>query len=590
MIRLTEDDVGGPITGRPDTEAEARSRALAAMLEPLSQPPELGTLSRPDQGEVVGDASRAAGAPYQGDLGLRAEDTTPPRDGGAADIPQPATPRTVRLTEEDVGGPIVAPVAPQPARAPTMAGPVASVAQPAQTEAKDARRPISAMQAEIDASNDAYNRRILGNALANMVRVIGMAASGTAIPPDAMPDPGAGAEAEARIRARHAALTAEKERGAREEALASARMEREAQLQDRDYALAERRLAMQEAQASQPETQSELESARAEQIRSALASERARHDPFSPESRAAQSQFAALLDTLPPTLRSRMGELFTPERLRGMSAAELDAPTRRLSAFRERGTVGGGGGGGGSWSDDAAVGALRAAAVEAGVPEAAAAMMDRRQLTAEVAQRTRRTGIGSGEEILPGVFASVALSPGEGRALRDGFSTARTSMANLREVESIANRYGVTGVVSPEASAEMRPRLVTLRAMVAQMGNTGVINPSEVPTINAALPNPTDLSQMTVGDFRAQLGAWRSLLESSIESGLIARGVDEDGVRRAMGTLRGQRPTPRAAAPRGAAPAAQAESVRVRHPDGRTGTIPRASLERARSLGFEVVE
>lgn len=599
MIQLSEDEVPGN-PGAPDYEADARRRALEA----LSRPPEpLGPIgTEGEAAQAIGDAQRATmpAETRAGDMGLRPEDAIPPTQGGPATLaPEPAAAptRRVQLTEQDV--PAFTARAPRaPAQVPPSTTQPPSAAVPVQ---KTGTSSESAMDRELRAAREQRARRMIMNTLASAIEVGGSLGLGVPVPTGQPTQAGPG-EDEARIMREHRLAAAQKEREGREAELAQARQGRESQLEDREMALRERALALQEERARAPRQTTDLDAARAEQIRTGIAGAAARRDPFSPESRAAQSQFAALVDTLPPAFRSRLGATFSPERIRGMSADELDAPTRRIAAFRERGTAGGSGSPGGSERRAATRSAIVAGLVQRGMSEeqasAAVDAMGADRAAAAIASDTLARGRTDDrmhtqrEEILPGVFAGVDLSPGEARSMRDGFSSMRTSVSNMAEVEGIAQRYGTSGVLSPEARAEMRPRLVTLRAMVAQMGNTGVINPSEVRTINEALPNPTDVEQMTVGDFRAQLRAWRSQLDASVRSQLISRGVDEDGVRTAMGLLHGGSHRRTSGSPT-AAPGAQpptapaADMVRVRRrSDGALGQIPRDRVTDA----YEVVQ
>ena len=82
--------------------------------------------------------------------------------------------------------------------------------------------------------------------------------------------------------------------------------------------------------------------------------------------------------------------------------------------------------------------------------------------------------------------------------------------------------------------------LTTLRGMVADVGQTGVINATEVPTINAALPNPNSLEQMTFGTFYDRIDQWMRVLQNDSRASLEAVGVDEPGIARVMGWLEGR--------------------------------------------------
>lgn len=590
-----------PIAGNPgaplDPEAEARAAALSMLEEPIDIAP---PTREGEAAQAIGDAARAQGMPEtwagrDATAGLGPADVVAPRDGGSATMPAaPVAPRlrldggslslndprrdhasavVARTTSDTTPAAPTAPTTPAPAAAPTMTQAATKTGGPSSGE--------GSLDRELRAAREARARRMIGNAFGSLVEIGGALATGVPIQPGTPVSAGP-AEDEARILREHRLAAAEKDREGRESSLASARAEREAMLEDREFGLRERALGVQEQRANRIEQPSDLDAARAEQIRESIARHEREMSPDSPESAAARGEFMAIVDTLPPSMRSRTLEALG-SRVETMSATELRAPIARLTRYVERGTSGHAGGPPSPARAERRA-SLEAAAREAGINPAAASTMTDQQLASEINMRGRQTARmqSEGEEILPGVRAGVDLSPGEARSTREGFAQLRTSMANMAEVENIARRYGATGVFSPEARAEMRPRLTTLRAMVAQMGNTGVINPTEVPTINASLPDPTNLEQMTVGDFSAQLRAWRSQIEASVQSQLAARGVSDDGIRAAMDLLHSRRARPQQAAAR--APADGMVRVR-RRSDGRTGMMPRDRVTDA----YEVV-
>lgn len=351
-------------------------------------------------------------------------------------------------------------------------------------------------------------------------------------------------------------------------------------VRERQIGVGERRLALTEA-----------EQQREQGERDALA------DPASAQSAAARrALLVRLASVTDPAIRSEYASAgLTPGAIQQMSARDVSAlldgsgqlvrpATMRDS--RRRGEGGGGRIGGGAPDGEGLV----ARAVEMGMPEEAArAMRPRdlaRMLATEGAQRTRRTAqTEAGEEILPGVIAGIDLDRGEGRALRTGFTQARTQYASLGEIDRIAQRYGASGVISPEVAGELGGPLSRLRAMVAQLQNTGVINPSEAPAIEAMLPDPRSLSQMTFGTLQGRLASFRRELESAVESELVARGVQDDGIDTAIGYLRGGR-VARGSGGGGAARSVQPQTgeatVRVRRiSDGAVREVPRATWERA---------
>jgi hypothetical protein len=137
--------------------------------------------------------------------------------------------------------------------------------------------------------------------------------------------------------------------------------------------------------------------------------------------------------------------------------------------------------------------------------------------------------------------------------------------------------------------------------MVASLQNTGVINPSEAPAIEAMLPDPRSMEQMTFGTLQGRLHSFRQEIDSQVTSALATRGVDEDGIHEALRQLHGaigaSRPrdaaedaAPAPTTPAGtAAPAPTAppadEMVRMRLPSGEIRRFPASSVEQAQRLG-----
>ena len=112
-----------------------------------------------------------------------------------------------------------------------------------------------------------------------------------------------------------------------------------------------------------------------------------------------------------------------------------------------------------------------------------------------------------------------------------------------------------------------------MMSMVATLRNTGVINPAEAPTIEAAIPNPTQLRQMTLGEVQTRVNSFRTLLEQRIRANLAVLGVDEAGQDRAVeflhsGRFSGGREGG-AQAPRQGAPAGN--RVNIQAPPGPNG-------------------
>lgn len=299
---------------------------------------------------------------------------------------------------------------------------------------------------------------------------------------------------------------------------------------------------------------------------------------------------------LPQRMQDQLNAKISPDELPAMSAAQLEAPLRMLERVSV-GVRGSGMGGGGGAAPDA----LAQQLVDRGITqsrEEAQQLIDaigtrgaRATVQADLTPAARARGQldEGGLEILPGVRAPLADTTTR-RQLQTAFAQARTQYASLGEVEQIAERFGRSGPISPEAAGQLGGPLSRLRAMVASLQNTGVINPSEAPTIEAMLPDPRSVSQMTFDTLRGRLRSFRTELDSQVTSALATRGVDEAGVREALRQLHGaigssgggSSQTP--AASSGTAPA-DAATVRMRLPTGEVRRFPASSVQQAEALG-----
>lgn len=384
-----------------------------------------------------------------------------------------------------------------------------------------------------------------------------------------------GARAEERAAAESAA-----ESEARRETLASQERRQQVRVSAQDR-IAQSRERLAEAQAALAEARTSGERARA-----AIALDAA--TATSDTSRRARSRYvleALARERVRPESERRTREQIEAD-VAGLSAADIVAMEGELESVTlgNRGRSAGGGMGAGG--QRASREELEAAAVDAGVPGAVARTMDSRRLAAAIEQRTRTEG----EEILPGVRAGIGLDRGEGRRIRQEFAQAASQYGSLGEVDEIASRFGSGAVVSPEAAAEMTAPLTRLRAMVARLQNTGVINPSEAPAIEAMLPNPTDLRQMTFGTLRGRLRSFRTELERAVDAEMMARGVDDEGRRTAIGLLRGSAGSGERG---GSTPRGDTVTISVTGSDGQplTREVPRGDVDRYRRLpGFRMVE
>lgn len=286
--------------------------------------------------------------------------------------------------------------------------------------------------------------------------------------------------------------------------------------------------------------------------------------PDSPASQSQRTLLAARLSQLPETQRraaiEAIGGVDALQTMTGRQAREMLGGNILARAPQMRGGRGGGSGGGnpvrsGRTPTEADRAALIEEAGTLGIPRASAETMSLEDLNREIlargrtdqaasrraeTQRERDAARAGGDELIPGsgISAGGRLGANEAARWRDGYATAQSSMAGLNRVEQVAQQYGRTGAINPEARAALVPELTMLRSMVAQMGGTGVINPSEVPTITAALPDPTNAEQATFETFGRRLQQWRAILSDGVQRRAMTLGVDEAGQRRLVQGLR----------------------------------------------------
>jgi len=395
-------------------------------------------------------------------------------------------------------------------------------------------------------------------------------------------------------------------RAGRDAAQAAQAEQREAERARRDaeLGLAERRTAAYE------DAQGSLSADRQARRAAAEQAVEEQRDPRSSLAEARRIEYREAMELA----RSQLGDQFaarvgvSDEQLDGMSAQQIERLLAPLSRIGIRGRRAGSGHGGGATRQG-----LVQAYVEAGGDERAAAAMSSRQLAAAVETRgreaARHSGPEGGVQILPGVYASVDINDAEASRIRDGFAVAQGQMASLRRVLEIQGQHSGADALTPDARARLIPELTLMRGMVATLGNTGTINEGEVPTINAALPNPAELEQMSFGTFQARLGQWRRAIEDSVRGRLGARGVPQDQIERAIGALwsgswsagggggGGGGRAEAGGSPEAPAEEAEAVSIRVRS-GGREGTVrarPGETLEQlrervTRTRGVEVVD
>lgn len=335
--------------------------------------------------------------------------------------------------------------------------------------------------------------------------------------------------------------------------------------------------------------------ARREALEFELSTRQAMRDPASPASQSARASLMAELDTLrdevgfdpPPQVRAML-ERASGEQIRRYRETLMESGVLRPRTHRRGGA---GGGGGLSPETRAALNTPPMGWTGSEDQWRALSLGARRDAIEELGTRAPGRGASGaggevGTEILPGIRSPIHMPASEARGLRDGIAEAGASAANIRGLASVHERYGGLGArISREAQAEIVPRLTIARAMVASMGGTGVINPTEVPNINAALPDPGDLTSMTFGTFNSRMRTWQDLLESKVRAKLASRGVDDAGINRAIQIIR-TGSFSSGGDSGGSSQQPRVDTARVRHPDGRTGTVPRANLQRALDAGF----
>jgi hypothetical protein len=375
-------------------------------------------------------------------------------------------------------------------------------------------------------------------------------------------------------------------------AIEADRTQRAQRLEEQGQALERYRQRTTEIQQALAEGRIDESQARAAEVEARTDVLRQRFDPESAISQRARERFDESQG-----MRAQITGVELDANTEGLAANDIDALSQDMRQTRSARMPRRGGGGGARTSPQ---GLTDIPEGWQGTPEQWRDLPQRERVriiaslgTPTARQRTQGGEESEGVEIVPGVFATVGtVGAVDARQMRHGIATAQAQAANLRGLGQIHEEYGGLGSrISPEAQQRIRPRLVTARGMVAQLGNTGVINPGEVPTINAALPDPNSLTQMTFGTFNSALEEWQRMLEESVSSQLGSAGVDGAGIQRVLGALRtgswsqgGGQGAPRSQPGQRTAP--QGDTVRVVSPDGRTGTIPRARLQAALERGY----
>ena len=191
-------------------------------------------------------------------------------------------------------------------------------------------------------------------------------------------------------------------------------------------------------------------------------------------------------------------------------------------------------------------------------------------------------------EPVPNIRTTVPMNPAGMRAFQNDWRTTAHGMAAFGAVERIAASHSrAERVVSPEMARELAPHLMRMRGMAAAVQGTGVINPSEMEAINAAIPDPTSMANiigMPWDTLEANLREWRTRVLEDMRINLESVGADEDSIRYAERYMR--RAGTADARSRASAPDSGGEAaVRIRLPDGSIRPITRASYDALRAAG-----
>ncbi len=348
-----------------------------------------------------------------------------------------------------------------------------------------------------------------------------------------------------------------------------------------------------------------------------LANEEAMDLPASPVSAQARERLNAELDAMAegnPTM-ARMAERYRA-RVPGMSANDVAALEDTLGITTRpatgRGNGGGGGGAGGAERDAAMRRALLASGrvteenvdtVMAALPRRSEEMIVRGGFDGNTDTAVAGPAAEGGDAMVyidgpdgipRAIRGLLEMSPPARRTFVADHNAMMSAGGSLRTLEGITrDRSAVERAISTETAAAIAPALMEMRAVAARIQGTGVINPSEMAAINAALPDPTSLRGMTFGAFQSALNAWRSSIARHMNTAMESSGIARDDrayvIRRAVGSGSAESAE---SAPARSAPAAAptGEVVRMRRPDGTTRRVPSANAAAAEAAGWERVE
>lgn len=374
-------------------------------------------------------------------------------------------------------------------------------------------------------------------------------------------------------------------------------------LQERGVAATEAMIPARQAsmQASTERTQALTEDTRADTAFEAAT----RGELDSSESGAANAERAAIaarLAQMNAATRADTEAAITAEGdIATMDANELHRIREALTAgVSLRGGGRGGTGGGGSLA------ALRERAIAHGVDAGDAAVLLAADLRREIgedigptarAAHDRAAEAGHGVAILPGVYADpeIISSPVAQRSLHGMIVQSTQHLGALERVRQIGEEYGRTGFLDPRAEGELVGARSGLMAMVASLENSGIIGPSDMPRILAAVPNPADFTQANLGTLSNRLNSFQQEIDRAARIHLRGAGVTDEGLEAAIRFMHGggsaPARTPRAAPAAAAGGAAPSGPVTFRDENGEEFTLTDpADIAEARDLEWAEVE
>lgn len=610
-----------PPPGTPPAPPPGTSTGLPSLQELLGQrplteqaPPELREEAAAAQ--AVGERYRAAGAPVPPG-GVRSTGGTyhPPRRPAEPEpettqpdpvVSQAPAPRQPAAPERTAAAPpsrsLAAPAAPPPEfidpgpgqEVSAPANPGTPSASPIADQVRELLRQRQEARAAAPQRQD-YTGADVADAILTPIRAIGrgLLAMGTRGSVQA-PIRSFGREARARDQAAMEAYQ-EAQRQGQAGDLALARLGIQAQSADERNALMRQREERQtrladlglELDRERLRSQVDLRRAQAAAASGRTEMLEALRDPASEVSEQARQRYLRTVGML----TSVTGDDFATD-VEGLSAADIaamEAVLPRIRDVRRRGRRAGAGGGGGQRRAESRA-AVERAARRAGMSDEEIAAFgssrrDLEQLRREAIQRSRRQSRAGREAgtVIPGweqSGESVGLTAPEVRTLRNANAQARILQGQIRTMESLVDevsRLEAAGAEAGVVSAAMgRARAAHEQVINAlrEVGNYGVPQEAELVRMERLAP---------------RLGSVQGMISSrNIYAGLAS------SMRQRMNDYMGAynfRRSQSAPQRRQGAPAGGPEGnrVRVQHPDGRTGTIPRSQLEAARAAGFTEV-